>query len=190
MPTVVRSRLSPSRRLFALLLLCAIGTAVVAADAGARDRLLAPEHVCPNPALSAAPRIQLGAMLCYHRYARMQAGLPLRRVKSLARAAELKARWIVSCRIFTHSPCGHSFMSGFQQSGYIWGNWLVGENIGWGSGPVGRARPMFVAWLRSAEHRENIVRPRLGEIGIARIQTIRLFGYRDVAVWVTDFGSH
>jgi uncharacterized protein YkwD len=129
-------------------------------------------------------------VFCYHRYARGQAGLPLRRVKPLARAAELKARWIVGCRIFAHAPCGHSFTSAFQQSGYIWGNWFLGENIGWGSSSMGGARAIFVAWLRSPEHRENIVRPHLGEIGIARIQTIRLFGCADVTVWVADFGSH
>jgi len=174
-----------------LLGACAALAFAVAADAAGRDRLLAPEHLCPNPALSASPRVQTTAMLCYHDYARLQMGEPvLRSVSSLQRSAVLKARWVAVCRRFTHVPCGHSLRSAFSEVGYIRGDWMIGQNLGWGAGPLGRVRDMFAAWLRSPAHREDIIRPEWREMGLARIHALRLFGADDVTLWVAHFGAH
>jgi uncharacterized protein YkwD len=163
----------------------------VSPNAGARDRLLAPEHFCPNPALSASEHAQIEAMLCYHRYARRQTGVPvLRTVVPLYRSAALKASWIFTCRRFTHTPCGHPFKSAFGNVNYTHGTWSVGENLAWGSGSLARVRTMFTAWLNSPEHRLNIVRPSFREIGLARVHVMHLFGYDDVTLWVAHFGSH
>ena len=163
----------------------------VSPNARAADRLLAPGHFCPNPALSAPVQTQIDAMLCYHSYARRQNGVPLlRTVAPLYRSAALKARWIFACRRFTHTPCGHPLRSAFGNVNYIHGAWSAGENLGWGSGSLARVRAMFTAWLNSPEHRLNIVRPGFREIGLARVHVIHLFGHDDVTLWVTHFGSH
>lgn len=162
----------------------------VSPKASARDLLLAPATVCPNPALSAPTSAQVKAMLCYHRYARSRALVrDLRTNSRLFRSAALKAEWITACHGFTHTPCGHPFSSAFGDVGYTRGNWSVGENLGWGSGSLAGVREMFSAWLRSPEHRRNILRPGWHEIGLARIHAIHLFGYDDVTLWVAHFGS-
>jgi uncharacterized protein YkwD len=176
-------------------IIASLGAAILALaaapNAGASDRLLAPAHFCPNPALSAPEHAQIDAMLCYHAYARRRLGVRvLRSVLPLYRSAALKARWIFACRRFTHTPCGHPFTSAFGDADYTQGTWSVGENLGWGSGLPAGVREMFAAWLDSPEHRLNIVRPGWREIGLARVHAIRLFGYDDVTVWVAHFGSH
>lgn len=179
------------RRTAIVLSLCAGALALaVSPKAEARDLLLAPATVCPDPALSAPTSIQVKAMLCYHRYARSRARVrDLRTSSRLFRSAALKAQWISACRGFTHTPCGRSFATAFDDVGYTRGNWSIGENLGWGSGPLAGVREMFSAWLRSPEHRQNVVRPGWREIGLARFHAIHLFGSDDVALWVVHFGS-
>jgi uncharacterized protein YkwD len=189
-------RASKMNRRSSIFVALALGASValalaVSPNARAGDRLLAPEHFCPNPALSAPVQAQIDAMLCYHRYARRQTGVPvLRTVAPLHRSAALKARWIFACGRFTHSPCGHSLTSVLGKVDYSRGSWSIGENLGWGSGSLARVRTMFTAWLNSPEHRLNIVRPSFREIGLARVHVIHLFGYDDVTLWVAHFGSH
>jgi len=162
----------------------------VAPNASASDPLLAPERVCPNPALSAPARPQIAAMLCYHAYARRRLGVRvLRSATALYRSADLKMRWIIACRAFTHTPCGRPFVSAFSSERYTQGNWRVGENLAWGSGSLGRVREIFDRWLQSPEHRKNISRPDWREIGVSLVHTMRLFGWENVTVWVTHFGS-
>jgi uncharacterized protein YkwD len=174
-----------------LLAVCAALAFATAADGAEPDRLLAPEHLCPNPAVSAASGVQLKAMLCYHDYARRQMGERiLRRVGPLQRSAALKARWVSVCRQFTHVPCGHSLRAAFSEVGYTRGTWAVGENLGWGTGPLGRVRDMFAAWLDSPPHRQDIIRREWREIGLARIHAVSLFGRDDVTLWVAHFGAH
>jgi uncharacterized protein YkwD len=180
-----------SRRLslIAALGACVAFALAVSPTAGARDRLLAPEHFCPNPALSAPAHAQIEAMLCYHTYARRRVGAQvLRSVLPLYRSAALKARWIFTCRRFTHTPCGHPFTSAFGNVNYTPAT--VGENLGWGSGSLAGVREMFSAWLRSPGHRQNIVRPGWRGVGFARVHVIHLFGYDDVTLWIAHFGSH
>ena len=114
----------------------------------------------------------------------------LRTSSRLFRSAALKAQWITACRGFTHTPCGRSLITVFNDVGYTRGSWSIGENLGWGSGPLAGVREMFGAWLRSPEHRQNIIRPGWRQIGLARIHAVHLFGSDDVALWVVHFGSH
>jgi uncharacterized protein YkwD len=173
-------------------LLLSVGAALLlpaAVEAG--DPLLAPEHVCPNPALSAPAHAQVKAMLCYHGYARRRLALRvLRPSPSLYRSAGLKLRWIIGCRAFSHRPCGRPFNSAFSDANYTYGTWKVGENLAWGSGEVGRVRNLFGMWLHSPGHRRNITRPEWGEIGVSHVRTVRILGYPNVTVWVAHFGTH
>jgi uncharacterized protein YkwD len=183
-------RLASTALAAAVLAACTAFVVVAPSQAAARDPLLAPERACPNPALSAPVQVQMRAMLCYHGWARRRLGLPfLRLVLPLRRSAVLKARWIDECNRFTHVPCGHPFVSAFSDVGYTRGNWFVGENLAWGAGPSGRVRAMFLAWLRSPEHRANIIRPEWRSIGLARLHGARLFGATNVTLWVAHFGS-
>ena len=176
----------------AVVALALAGTASAADPTAARRiALLAPRGVCPDPEMSAPARAQIKAMLCYHAYARRRLGVrQLRPVAPLDRSSALKARWIVGCRAFTHTPCGRSFITAFRDVDYIHGNWVVGENLAWGSGSRGTVRALFDAWLHSPPHREAIIRSDWREIGISLIRVPRIFGQAEVALWVSNFGAH
>lgn len=183
-------RATRTKRTLAVVLLGLCAAAGTATKASARDPLLAPARACPDPAVSAAARTQIDAMLCYHAYARRRLGLRvLRGAPPLYRSAGLKLRWIVVCRAFSHTPCNRPFVSAFSTVNYTQGNWSAGENLAWGSGPRGSVRAMFDMWLHSAGHRENIMRPEWRSIGISRLHAVNLFGQPEVTLWVVHFGS-
>jgi uncharacterized protein YkwD len=176
-----------------LQLLAALAALVLAGSSRAddRDRLLAPDESCPNPTLSAPAAVQREAMLCFHAYARRQAGVrPVHPTARLFRSAKVKARWIRSCRSFSHTPCGRPLRSVFHAVRYDRGAWAIGENLAWGSGSRGGVRAIFIAWLKSPEQRRNIVRAEWRELGVTRTRSRRLFGYPDVTLWVAHFGWH
>jgi uncharacterized protein YkwD len=171
-----------------LALVCLLAVAPGAGEA--RSRLLAPRGTCPGDSRAGAtPAVQRRAMRCLHTYARRHAG---RRVLAgsapLERAASAKAGRIVYCSDFSHTPCGTSFVGAYRDSGYGSGSWSVGENIGWGSGSYGSARVVFNRWLNSDSHRTNILRS-WRDLGLARRHVDRLFGCRNVSVWVAGFGN-
>ena len=176
------------------LYLLAILVALVLAGssrASERDRLLAPDGLCPDPTVSARAAVQREAMLCFHAYAREQAGVPpVHPATRLVRSATVKAGWIRSCRSFSHTPCGRSLRSAFHVVRYDRGAWAIGENLAWGSGSRGRVRATFVAWLKSPAHRRNIVRAEWRELGVTRTRSSRLFGRANVTLWVVHFGRH
>jgi uncharacterized protein YkwD len=180
-----------SRKISILAVLGILAAAALAVSPKASaGSLLAPDHFCPNPALSAPARTQIDAMLCYHAYARRRLGVRgLHRVAPLYRSAGLKAQWISMCRTFTHNPCGRPFESAFSSANYAQGSRAFGENLAWGSGSRGRAREMFEIWLHSPGHRENISSPEWREIGVALLHSIHLFGSENVTLWVVHFGS-
>jgi uncharacterized protein YkwD len=175
-----------------VLLLAWAGLALVAApSASAGDALLAPASRCPDPALSAPAHVQFNAMLCLHNYARGRIGRgPLRRNLALTRSARVKGLWIKSCGEFSHTACRRSLVSAFGRGGYLYGGWRVAENLAWGSSYLGRARATFALWLGSPGHRENLLRPELRDIGIARLPGLALAHRSGVTLWVAHFGTH
>jgi uncharacterized protein YkwD len=159
-------------------LLSAVAVALASAGpGGARNAFLAPAGYCGGT------RVQ--AMLCLHDYARHQAGLPsLRTTETLMRAASAKSADIARCG-FSHSACGNPFSFRVDWAGYHWTRF--GENIAYGAGsPMPSARAVFSAWLRSTEHRSNILDPAFRDIGIgSRPGT---FEGESARFWVAEFG--
>jgi uncharacterized protein YkwD len=118
---------------------------------------------------------------------------PLRLNAELGEAAEEHSQEMAADGYFQHdSSDGSVFWKRiadfYSSAGY--GYWSVGENLLWGSpnvGPVGALQ----LWMRSPEHRANILDPRWREIGISAVHTLRAPGtYRDrtVTIITTDFG--
>jgi uncharacterized protein YkwD len=151
---------------------------------------VAPSAVCPgqeNEGLSAEQ--QVGVMFCMTNYARSVNGLsPLAQNKQLGRAAEGKSSDILGCNDFSHEACGRPFTFWDKKYGYLKGCWKAGENIAWGTGTYSTVGAIFVAWLQSPEHHENILGP-YAEIGIG-VRVGNLEGNEEAAVWTQDFGSH
>ncbi len=47
----------------------------------------------------------------------------------------------------------------------------------------------MLRWLRSPDHRANILDPRFSQMGLILYRVPRFGGYSDVALWVNDFGQ-
>src|SRR5512146_1235096 len=48
---------------------------------------------------------------------------------------------------------------------------FVGENLAWGNGSFGSPHGIVSAWLRSPEHRANLLRPGFRRIGLGELTT-------------------
>ena len=71
---------------------------------------------------------------------------------------------------FEHtSPAGLTFVQRIEGTGYMRGSrsWEVGENLVWGTGPLSTPQSLVTSWMNSPPHRENLLRGRFREIGIA-----------------------
>ena len=160
-----------------------------AAPAGAAG-LIAPTTVCPDQeALDAAAAVQEQAMLCMANYARAQSGeTALAEEEPLVESARDKARDILACDSFSHTACGREFTYWMRETGYMSAEcWRVGENLAWGAGEYGSVRAIFRAWMRSPEHRENILGD-FDQTGID-LRTGTLDGTAGTRVWAQHFGS-
>ena len=161
----------------------------IAPSAGAS--LVAPSAACPNQTSStASPATQEQAMRCLTDFARTHAGLSaLADSSQLDLSAEDKGADVLRCDSFSHTACGREFTYWMREAGYMSeACWRVGENLAWGVGSYGTVRSIFRAWLRSPEHRQNI----LGDyeaMGISR-QVGTLEGHPGTVVWTAHFGSH
>jgi uncharacterized protein YkwD len=160
----------------------------------AQERGVAGSSACASTSANPSPA-NLGqmsaAILCLLNAERQGKGLaPLNSNAALDRAAKAWARTMVSRRFFAHES-GHSTpLSRIKRTGYIRGNWSVGENIAWGSGALATPRAIVNGWMHSPGHRANILHGSFRDIGIG----IRLGapgrGLSGGATYVTDFGKH
>jgi uncharacterized protein YkwD len=153
--------------------------------------LIAPPAVCPNQAnFAAAPAVQEQAMRCLTDFARARAGLgALADSPQLDLSSEEKGSDVLRCDSFSHTACGREFTYWMREAGYMSeACWRVGENLAWGAGAYGTVRSIFQAWLRSPEHRQNVLGDYEAE-GLSR-QVGALEGRANTVVWTAHFGSH
>jgi uncharacterized protein YkwD len=79
---------------------------------------------------------------------------------------------MVAQQYFEHtSPQGVTFIDRIEATGYMRGarSWIVGENLVWGTGPLSTPQSLVTAWMNSPPHRENLLKPRFNEIGVAAV---------------------
>lgn len=175
-----------------LILFTAVATVALAATPAPSHAagLIAPPADCPNQtSLVASPAVQEEAMLCMANYAREQVGeSTLEPTGSLEESARDKARDILSCDTFSHDACGREFTYWMRENGYTEAQcWRVGENLAWGAGDYGSVRSIFRAWMRSPEHRANLLGDYT-QTGID-LRTGELGGVAGTRVWTEHFGS-
>jgi uncharacterized protein YkwD len=157
---------------------------------GAGASLIAPVETCPNQTNAAASAAQEQAMRCLTDFARARVGLnTLADSPQLDLSSEDKGSDVLRCDSFSHTACGREFTYWMREAGYMSeACWRVGENLAWGTGAYGTVRSIFKAWMRSPEHRQNI----LGDyeaLGLNR-QVGELEGQANTIVWTAHFGSH
>ena len=165
--------------------------AVAASGASATGELVAPTSACPGQTRLASPTpAQERSMFCMANYARKQLGLePLGTTAQLESSARKKTRDIFRCDSFSHYACDREFSYWIRASGYLSGTcWRIGENLAFGSGRLGSVRSIFRAWMRSADHRENILGD-FTQTGLF-LTSGTLEGFSGTRVWAQHFGTH
>lgn len=134
------------------------------------------------------------ATLCLLNVERTTRGrVPLRSNGDLGQAAGLYARSMIDYRFFDHvSPAGSTFVSRIKRTDYLTRTtgWALGENLAWGQVELGSPERIVDAWMRSPEHKRNILDGRYTEVGIGISYGTPGGGRQDVgATYATEFGT-
>ena len=111
--------------------------------------------------------------------------------RTLDGVATAYARRMVAGSFFAHvAPDGADLADRLSEAGYMSArdDWVVGENLAWGTGTLSTPNAVVAAWMASAGHRANILRADYCEIGIGVMP--RIPSDRSAGVTVTtDFGA-
>jgi uncharacterized protein YkwD len=120
------------------------------------------------------------AVMCLINQQRTSRGLPaLRESPLLDRSAQGWTDVMVASGIFTH---GANFAARITAAGFAWSS--AGENIATG---FGTPRAVVLAWMRSADHCQNILSPYFRDVGIgANGRPVPGWATRP-ATWTEDF---
>jgi uncharacterized protein YkwD len=144
-----------------------------------------------TPTASNLARIR-SATLCLINEERRRYGRPaLRQDGHLAAAARYHTTDMVRRHYFAHtSPRGDTVVRRIRKSGYgiPTQRITVGENLAWGPSSRNTPAEIMSAWMRSPEHRSNILYPRFRQIGIAITLAVPLGGNQHSgATFTTEF---
>ena len=138
-------------------------------------------------------RAARSATLCLLNRARRSHHLGrLRFNHKLALAGLRHARDMVDNRYFSHdAPSGQDFVQRIMSTDYVpaAASWVLGENLAWGDKHESTPREIVRAWMRSPDHRRNILNGKFREIGIAIVVGAPLDGVTQAATYATEFGS-
>jgi uncharacterized protein YkwD len=131
---------------------------------------------CPNTNIQVTGLSQNameGSIACLINEQRGAYGVPpVQPNAALRQAAVSHSAEMVSQGYFAHtSPAGVTFVDRIEATGYTRGarSWEVGENLVWGSGALSTPQSLVTSWMNSPPHRENLLRGRFREIGIAAV---------------------
>jgi uncharacterized protein YkwD len=178
-------------RTLALTAVAGLAAAVPAQAATARAAVAACPSAAATPAAENLVQIER-TVLCLVNLERTQRGLPrLRDDARLGRAAAGHSRDMVRRDFFSHdAPGGSSMSHRVKRSGYLSGarSYAMGENIAWGTGPLGTPLKIMASWMKSPGHRANILNRRFDEIGVGVVIGAPGQG-ADGATYTTDFGA-
>jgi uncharacterized protein YkwD len=108
---------------------------------------------------------------------------PLSLDATLTRAARAHSTEMLQGGYFAHGNF-HGRMVAFHVRGPF-----AGENLAWGTGTYASPSTVISEWLRSPEHRANLLRPGFTRIGIGTTQGTFL-GSGSATVMTADFAGH
>lgn len=182
----------PCRRTLLVFLTLAATLLVATAPAAAQPGVCSSAHAKVE---RKTVRHARNATLCLLNRARSRYGLPpLRLNPKLSRAARRHSRDMVRRRYFAHDSLdGRSAFDRMRATRYVPRNasWVLGENIGWGSGSLSAPMSLVRAWMHSPGHRRNILDGRFRDIGIGIVPGSPVpTGGSSPATYTTDFGRH
>jgi uncharacterized protein YkwD len=133
------------------------------------------------------------AILCLLNGERADQNLPaLSSNSQLAQAASGMCRQMVAEQFFAHeTPEGKNVVDRVEPTGYIpnSGDWVVGENLAWGSGALSTPNAIMNGWMNSPGHKANILAPDYKDIGLSSCQGSPTPTATGGTVYVNDFGA-
>jgi uncharacterized protein YkwD len=148
-------------------------------------------HGCRNANARAkqasAARIA-AATLCLMNVERRQRHLAKLHANGALRGAAARyARTMIAGHFFAHGD----LLSRILHSGYLgrFGSWRIGENLGLGWGGGATPRLIVRAWMRSPDHRRNILARGFHDVGVAAVLGSPLKRHRGSLTYVVDFGG-
>jgi hypothetical protein len=88
------------------------------------------------------------------------------------------------------TPDGRTLADRVAPTGYLPppDRWLLGENLGWGNGPMGTPRAIVQGWLDSSEHRATMLNPDYEDLGVGVTLGPPGGGRQGGATFTADFG--
>lgn len=170
-----------------------LATAIVASLALSASTAHAADCAAANllPALASVPTAK-AATLCLLNGERASRGLPaLAEQPVLEAAAQTYAQAMVSQRFFDHvSPTGQTLDDRLAAYVGATGVWVTGENLAWGEGALATPASIVRNWMSSPGHRDNVLNPSYGEIGVGVAAGDPNGGLPAIsATYVTEFGG-
>jgi uncharacterized protein YkwD len=132
-------------------------------------------------------------IFCLMNAMRENAGLPdLKQQDELRRASVDHSQDMVDNKYFAHdSQDGRDVVARLKAVDYIRldGEWIVGENLAWGSGALSTPRALVNAWMNSPPHRENLLSADYKEVGMGAVLGTPDAEAPDGITVTTDFGT-
>jgi uncharacterized protein YkwD len=131
------------------------------------------------------------ATLCLLNGERADRGLTALSVdRDLERAALRHADDMVEHDYFSHSGRdGSQIADRIRATGYLRSeDWIIGENLAWGTGSMGSAKSIVSAWMASSGHRANILKAGYREIGLGVVAG-NPAGGSGGATYASEFGT-
>jgi len=137
---------------------------------------------------------QVGTVvLCFMNAMRANEGLPaLAENQQLEDASVKHSQDMVDRKFFAHdTPDGVDVVARLRAIGYVpsAGDWVVGENLAWGSGALATPRAIVQAWMDSPAHRENLLSPDYREVGVGIVSGVPVRDADGGATFTTNFGT-
>jgi uncharacterized protein YkwD len=132
-------------------------------------------------------------VFCLMNAMRENAGVPdLKEQAQLAEASVDHSQDMVDNRYFAHDSLdGRDVVARLTEVGYIpkAGDWVVGENLVWGSGSFATPKALVDAWMNSPPHRENLLSGDFKEVGMGVVFGTPSKDASDGVTVTTDFGT-
>jgi uncharacterized protein YkwD len=133
------------------------------------------------------------AILCLMNAMRANAGLPvLKQNELLARASVAHSDDMVENKYFAHDSLdGRDVVARLKAVNYIPvdSEWVVGENLVWGSGGLSTPRALVDAWMNSKPHRDNLLAVDYLEVGMGPAFGTPSENASEGITVTTDFGT-
>jgi len=133
------------------------------------------------------------AILCLVNGERADQNLPaLNSNDQLGQAARGMCTRMVTDHFFAHeTPDGKNVVDRVQPTGYIpsSGDWVVGENLAWGSGALSTPQAIVNGWMNSPGHKANILASDYKDVGLAACQGAPSTQASGGTTYVNDFGA-